>query len=60
MFSIWWILAAFLGGVYAGIFAIALMHISGDSPRQSRQRTAVGRAFASTHNRRTQRLVGTG
>ncbi len=60
MFSIWWMLVAFLGGVYAGIFAIALMHISGDTPRHSRQHTAVGRAFASTRHRRTQRLAGMG
>ena len=60
MFSIWWMLVAFLGGVYAGIFAIALMHISGDTPRQSRLRTHVGHQFASVHHRRAQRLIGMG
>ena len=30
MFSIWWLLAAFLVGTYAGIFLIALMQVCGD------------------------------
>jgi len=30
MFSIWWLLAAFLLGTYAGIFLLALMHVCGD------------------------------
>ena len=30
MFSIWWLLAAFLIGTYAGVLLLALMHVSGD------------------------------
>ena len=34
-FSIWWLLAAFIAGSWAGILLVALMHMSGDSPEQS-------------------------
>ena len=32
MVSIWWLLVAFVGGGYAGIFLMALMRMSADLP----------------------------
>lgn len=37
MVSIWWLLAAFLGGGWIGMLLFALMSMSGDLPRQSTQ-----------------------
>ncbi len=38
MFSIWWLFAALIGGVYLGILLVALMQMSADLPPQSRSR----------------------
>jgi hypothetical protein len=35
MVSIWWLLAAFIGGGTAGMFVMALMHMSGGLPERS-------------------------
>jgi hypothetical protein len=35
MVSVWWTLAAFMGGGCAGIFLMALMRFAGDLPEQS-------------------------
>jgi hypothetical protein len=35
MVSIWWLLAAFIGGGTAGILVTALMHMSGGLPEPS-------------------------
>ena len=35
MVSAWWIVAAFIGGGFAGMLMIALMSMSGDVPKQS-------------------------
>lgn len=37
MVSIWWLLAAFLGGGWIGMLLFALMSMSQDLPRQSTQ-----------------------
>ena len=35
MISIWWLLAAFIGGGWAGMLLVALMQISADPSKQS-------------------------
>ena len=35
MVSLWWVLAAFVGGGFAGVLLMALMHMAGDLPEQS-------------------------
>ena len=35
MVSGWWLLVAFLGGTYAGITLLAMMHVSARIPEQS-------------------------
>jgi len=35
MISIWWLLAAFIGGGWAGMLLVALMQMSADSSKQS-------------------------
>ena len=35
MVSLWWVVAAFVGGGCAGILLMALMHMAGDIPEQS-------------------------
>jgi hypothetical protein len=35
MISIWWLLAAFIGGGWAGMLLMALMQMSADSSKQS-------------------------
>ncbi len=42
MFSIWWLLAAFLVGAYAGIFLIALMQVCGDVSRDGDEHGSSG------------------
>jgi hypothetical protein len=37
MVSIWWLLAAFLGGGFIGMLLFALMSMSSREPRQSTQ-----------------------
>jgi hypothetical protein len=37
MVSIWWLLAAFVGGGWIGMLLFALMSMSRDLPRQSTQ-----------------------
>ncbi len=34
MVSLWWIVAAFIGGGFAGMLVIALMAMAGDEPKQ--------------------------
>ena len=34
MISFWWVMAAFIGGGFAGVFVMALMSMAGDLPRQ--------------------------
>jgi hypothetical protein len=34
--SFWWILAAFISGGWAGVLVVALMHMTGGLPAQSR------------------------
>ena len=48
MVSIWWLLAAFLVGTYAGIFLIALMQVCGDVGRDG---DAHGSSGSSGNNR---------
>jgi RsiW-degrading membrane proteinase PrsW (M82 family) len=38
MISLWWVIAAFFGGGFAGILVMALMYRSGGLPDQSAQR----------------------
>lgn len=35
MISAWWLLVAFVGGSYAGVFFMALMQMARDLPEQS-------------------------
>ncbi len=37
MVSLWWVLAAFIGGGCAGLLVMALTHMSGGLPEQSAQ-----------------------
>jgi len=51
MFSIWWLLAAFLVGTYAGIFLIALMQVCGDVYRDGDERGSSGSSGNGRHAR---------
>ena len=51
MFSIWWLLAAFLVGTYAGIFLIALMQVCGDVRKDSDERGSSGSSGNNHHAR---------
>ena len=35
MLSIWWVMAAFLAGGFAGVLVMALMQVAGGLPKQS-------------------------
>jgi hypothetical protein len=35
MVSLWWVVAAFIGGGFAGVLLMALMHMAGGLPEQS-------------------------
>ena len=35
MVSFWWVAAAFIGGGFAGVLLMALMHMAGGLPEQS-------------------------
>jgi len=51
MFSIWWLLAAFLVGTYAGILLIALMQVCGDVRKGSDERGSIGSSGNNQHSR---------
>jgi len=51
MFSIWWLLAAFLAGTYAGIFLIALMQVCGDVGQDGDTRGSSGSSGNNRHVR---------
>lgn len=59
MFSIWWLLAAFLVGTYAGVLLIALMHVCGDVCGDSDARGSVAKRPVGSGNDRHARQATT-
>lgn len=48
MVSLWWVVAAFIAGSYAGLFVMALLRMSSDVEQRPARRPAKRRAIRNT------------